>query len=105
MQRADFLRAHLYAVDRARAEGIAVIGYLYWSLIDNFEWSHGYRGRFGLFKIDFDDPLADPPPDRRGRRVPGGGPQPGHVALIALPHEPVRDDHAARTGAPNSRAL
>jgi beta-glucosidase len=56
VQRADFLRAHLYAVDRARAEGIDVIGYLHWSLIDNFEWSHGFRGRFGLFKIDFDDP-------------------------------------------------
>ena len=56
-QRADFLRAHLYAVDRARADGIDVIGYLHWSLIDNFEWSHGTNGRFGLFKVDFDDPL------------------------------------------------
>jgi beta-glucosidase len=56
-QRPDFLRAHLYAVDRARAEGIDVIGYLHWSLIDNFEWSHGFRGRFGLFTIDFGDPL------------------------------------------------
>jgi beta-glucosidase len=55
--RADFLRAHLYAVDRARAEGVDVIGYLYWSLIDNFEWSHGARGHFGLFSIDFDDPV------------------------------------------------
>jgi beta-glucosidase len=54
VQRADFIRAHLYALDRARAEGIDVIGYLYWSLIDNFEWSHGYRGRFGLFTIDFE---------------------------------------------------
>jgi beta-glucosidase/6-phospho-beta-glucosidase/beta-galactosidase len=25
-------------------------------LIDNFEWSHGTRGRFGLFTINFDDP-------------------------------------------------
>jgi beta-glucosidase len=56
-QRADFLRAHRYAVDRARADGIDVIGYLHWSLIDNFEWSHGTNGRFGLFKVDFDDPL------------------------------------------------
>jgi len=56
VQRADFLRAHLYAVDRARADGVDVIGYLHWSLIDNFEWSHGFHGRFGLFKVDFDDP-------------------------------------------------
>src|SRR5204862_1732105 len=56
VERADFLRAHLYAVDRARAEGVDVIGYLHWSLIDNFEWSHGLAGRFGLFTIDFTDP-------------------------------------------------
>jgi beta-glucosidase len=56
--RPSFLRAHIYAVDRARADGAPVIGYLYWSLIDNFEWSHGYRGHFGLYKIDFEgDPL------------------------------------------------
>jgi beta-glucosidase len=55
--RPSFLRAHLYAVDRARAEGVDVIGYLYWSLIDNFEWSHGYGGHFGLYKIDFTDPV------------------------------------------------
>jgi beta-glucosidase len=55
--RPSFLRAHLYAVDRARAEGADVIGYLYWSLIDNFEWSHGYQGHFGLYAIDFADPI------------------------------------------------
>jgi len=55
--RPTFLRAHLYAVDLARAAGVDVIGYLYWSLIDNFEWSHGYRGHFGLYAIDFDDPI------------------------------------------------
>jgi len=51
--RPDFLRAHFYALDRARAEGVDVIGYLHWSLIDNFEWSEGFGGRFGLFTIDF----------------------------------------------------
>jgi beta-glucosidase len=60
--RPGFLRAHLYAVDRARADGVNVIGYIFWSLIDNFEWSHGYRGRFGLFSIDFD---GDPTLTRR----------------------------------------
>jgi beta-glucosidase len=57
VNRADFLRAHIYAVDRARAEGIAVGGFIYWSLIDNFEWSHGYRGHFGLYSINFADPI------------------------------------------------
>jgi beta-glucosidase len=61
-QRSDFIRAHIYALDRARADGIDVVGYLYWSLTDNFEWSYGYRGRFGLFTIDF---AQDPDLTRR----------------------------------------
>ena len=52
-ERPGFIRAHVYALDRARGEGVNVIGYMHWSLIDNFEWSHGYEGRFGLFTIDF----------------------------------------------------
>lgn len=53
-QRAAFLRAHLFAVDRARAAGADVRGYFHWSLLDNFEWSEGYTGRFGLFSVDFE---------------------------------------------------
>lgn len=60
--RPGFIREHVYALDRARAEGVNVIGYIYWSLMDNFEWSHGYRGRFGLFSIDF---AGDPALTRR----------------------------------------
>ena len=50
-------------VHQAIARGIPVIGYLHWSLLDNFEWSDGYQGRFGLYAVDFANP--DRPRTRR----------------------------------------
>ncbi|MFZ5470030.1 MAG: glycoside hydrolase family 1 protein [Myxococcota bacterium] len=55
-ERPYFLRAHLYAVERALAEGVDVRGYYHWSLLDNFEWAEGYVPRFGLYRVDFDSP-------------------------------------------------
>jgi beta-glucosidase len=49
--RAFFIRAHLFALDRARSEGVDVRGYLHWSLLDNFEWAEGYTAHFGLFSV------------------------------------------------------
>lgn len=51
-RRGDFLRAHLYAVERAIAEGADVRGYLHWALVDNFEWAEGWEPRFGLYSVD-----------------------------------------------------
>lgn len=52
--RADYIRDHLRAVERAQAQGADVRGYFYWSLLDNFEWAAGYGPRFGLVEVDFE---------------------------------------------------
>jgi beta-glucosidase len=52
--RIALLDGYLEQVARARADGIDVRGYLIWSLLDNFEWAHGYDRRFGLIHVDYD---------------------------------------------------
>jgi beta-glucosidase len=54
-ERIDYLESHLRAVARARREGVDVRGYLHWSAFDNFEWSEGYRPKFGLIAVDRTD--------------------------------------------------
>ena len=51
--RPDFIRDHLYYVWQAIEEGIDVKGYFHWSLLDNFEWAHGFIPRFGLYEVDY----------------------------------------------------
>ena len=62
--RSDYLRHHVGVVKKMRNEGWPLIGYLHWSLIDNYEWG-SYAPRFGLFTrerkdVDFllDNPSA-----------------------------------------------
>lgn len=52
-QRKDFIHRYLLELSRAMKEGIPVIGYTYWSLLDNLEWNHGYDIRFGLIHVDY----------------------------------------------------
>jgi beta-glucosidase len=51
--RVAYLREHVAALERARAQGVDVRGYYVWSLLDNFEWEHGYAKRFGIVFVDF----------------------------------------------------
>jgi beta-glucosidase/6-phospho-beta-glucosidase/beta-galactosidase len=50
--RPSYLIEHLQAVAQARADGVPVIGYIHWTLSDNFEWSDGYCPKFGLAAVD-----------------------------------------------------
>ena len=52
-QRIDFTERHLLELDRALGDGVPVEAYFHWSFIDNFEWAHGYKHRFGLIFCDY----------------------------------------------------
>ncbi|TNF37054.1 MAG: glycoside hydrolase family 1 protein [Deltaproteobacteria bacterium] len=47
-----YLLPHLRALHRAMSEGHEVLGYFYWSLVDNYEWNHGMDFRLGLYALD-----------------------------------------------------
>ncbi|WP_295637647.1 family 1 glycosylhydrolase [Novosphingobium sp.] len=50
--RASFISAALAELGRAIADGVPVLGYMHWSLIDTYEWIFGYRNVFGLHSVD-----------------------------------------------------
>jgi beta-glucosidase len=52
-RRTSYVHRHLVAVHAAIASGVPVKGWFAWSLLDNFEWAHGYAYRFGLVGVDF----------------------------------------------------
>ncbi len=68
MTRSQFLRLHVHEVTKILKEGIPLVGYLHWSLFDNYEWG-SYTPRFGLYSIDYQsgtersatDPWGDTP--------------------------------------------
>jgi beta-glucosidase len=53
-RRVAYIESHLAAVEKAIAAGVDVRGYYVWSLLDNFEWEHGYSQRFGIVYVDFE---------------------------------------------------
>jgi beta-glucosidase len=49
----DFIYEHLKNMHLAMVQGAKVLGYIYWSLMDNFEWDKGFAPRFGLIEVDY----------------------------------------------------
>jgi beta-glucosidase len=76
LHRSAFLKLHLHQVQRLRQERVPLVGYMHWSLTDNYEWG-SYTPRFGLFSIDFavgaerlvEDHLGDRPSETYARLV------------------------------------
>ena len=54
-QRIDFMHRYLKEFKRAGEDGVPLMGYMYWSAMDNYEWAHGYDMRFGLIHVDYRD--------------------------------------------------
>lgn len=53
-RRLTYFKEHFQAAHRAIDNGVPLAGYFAWSLMDNFEWDHGYTQRFGLTWVDFE---------------------------------------------------
>ncbi len=51
--RIGYIDEYLRNLKQAISEGIPVLGYQHWSLMDNFEWAEGYDPRFGLIHVDY----------------------------------------------------
>lgn len=50
--RIDFIRTVMSGVESCIADGIPVLGYMHWSLLDNFEWQLGFSKTFGLIAVN-----------------------------------------------------
>jgi beta-glucosidase len=53
-RRLDYLKQHFIQTRLAMQDGVDVRGYMVWSLLDNFEWGHGFSKRFGLTRVDYE---------------------------------------------------
>jgi beta-glucosidase len=51
-ERIEYTRKALEGMFRCIKDGIDVRGYYHWSAFDNYEWTEGYRPKFGLISVD-----------------------------------------------------
>lgn len=50
--RAAFIEPSLAGLRAAMDDGVPVLGYIHWTLLDNFEWVFGYAHQLGLHEVD-----------------------------------------------------
>jgi beta-glucosidase len=53
-QRIEYLRDHFVAAHDALDQGVDLRGWYVWALLDTWEFSLGFKGRFGLIHVDYD---------------------------------------------------
>ena len=54
--RIDMMQGYIDQMYRAMEAGCNVKGYYAWSPMDLYSWVNGYEKRYGLVRVDFDDP-------------------------------------------------
>ncbi len=54
-QRVDYVQRYLAELSRAISEGVDIIGYSHWTLMDNFEWCSAFSNRYGLVYMDYEN--------------------------------------------------
>lgn len=54
VKRIEYIQSHIQAVADAIDQGVDMVGYFVWSLLDNFEWARGYSKRFGIVRVDYE---------------------------------------------------
>ncbi len=59
-ERVAYIREHLVEVHGAIQDGVPMVGYLVWSMFDNFEWAWGYGPRFGIVEVDYETQKRTP---------------------------------------------
>ncbi|MGW4767232.1 family 1 glycosylhydrolase [Nocardia sp. NPDC004278] len=85
--RTDDLRDTVYWLQRAKADGMNLIGYNYWSLTDNYEWG-SYTPRFGLYTVDV---RTDPTLTRKPTDTVPAYTDITHNGGVAPDYRPTRD--------------
>jgi beta-glucosidase len=63
--RAGLITEALAGLQRTIADGVPVLGYIHWTLADNFEWIFGYTQHFGLCSVDRTTFKRTPKPSAR----------------------------------------
>ncbi len=61
-ERVEYVERALHGVLRCLRDDVDVRGYVYWSLLDNFEWTFGYGPKFGLVAVDRETQMRAPKP-------------------------------------------
>ena len=63
-ERIEFLSNYLHYILKAKRDGVNVKGYYVWSTMDLYSWINGYKKRYGLVRVDYDDPARKRTPKK-----------------------------------------